>query len=77
VKDIGVRINGYLYSICEPKGGIDINARYGYNQETNRFAYQEEIAFEGQILRRYIIRATRYFKDRTEGKTVNNPFYKP
>jgi Heat-labile enterotoxin alpha chain len=73
-KDIGGTRDGYLYTICEPKGGIDINLKYGREHD---YAYQEEIAFEDQILRRYIIGGTKYFQNAEEGKTQINPRYRP
>jgi RHS repeat-associated protein len=67
---------GYVYAICDPLGGIDVNERY---RNDSRFKYhkQEEVAFEKPIKARNI--RSVYFIKRggVPSPDIPNPQYDP
>jgi RHS repeat-associated protein len=68
--------SGYVYDICDPGGGIDINERYK-NNPNFKFQDQEEVAFKKAISARNIRGAYSISRDGSQGYYEKNPGYNP
>lgn len=64
------KFKGYVYSICDPGGGIDVNQELGNNPGfmKSEYSWQEEVVFAKGIPARFIIGATSY--ERRNGRPV-------
>jgi hypothetical protein len=65
---------GYVYKICHPGGGIDVNKRLG---TTHSHADEHEVAFPESIHPKYILKATQYDRFGSAGTPIYNPAYNP
>jgi hypothetical protein len=74
----GTKRDGYVYEICDPGKGININERFKDSLEFFRRKYDKdrEIAFENFISNENIKGATFYDRNRNKGTYYKNPNYK-
>jgi RHS repeat-associated protein len=72
-----VRKPGFVYTICDPGGGIDVNDFYAISGKVNRYERDLEIAFPGSISTRDIRGVIRVNATMEPiGSEVLNPYYK-